>query len=141
MKLSESVFACGICGRVYNHAVLSKCPGCAGAAKSDPANQEKNFNPARQADARNAEITDLLREIARASNRTTYAVRSMVSYTVITVITFLITLVFAGLTALGGGGPVSAFFGIIGALVFLTGIVYALATLIREWKLSDVSKR
>jgi hypothetical protein len=125
---------------MYNHAVLKQCPGCASQTESGTTSSKSSNLAGKTADERNSELTRLLEKSIQASDRTTFAVRAMVSYTVITVITLLVTAVFAGFTVLGGGGPFSAFFGFIGALVLVIGTIYALVTLIREWALSKVPR-
>lgn len=139
--MADLVGPCDECGRIYNRTVLKSCPGCAASASTHSAGGTSSQSPAQQASDRNAEIVNLLKESIRASNRTTYAVRSMVSYTVITVITLLIAGIFVGIAALAGGNAISAVFAIIGGLVLLGGIILAFVTLIREWALSDVPNR
>jgi uncharacterized membrane protein len=155
--MADAVYPCEDCGRIYNHTVLKRCPGCAANVavdtaprkttassnvtyKSSEAPQQQYVNDDRVATLLETLITETRRNNA-SINKTTFAVRAMVSYTVITVIAVLIAAVLVGLMALGGGGPVSVFFAIIGGLVLIGGTIYALATLIREWALSDVSRR
>jgi len=154
MALNDSVFPCETCGRPYNHSVLKVCPGCAGAASPDTAKRAPRGSvsysaPASQgnqvthaASIENSQVavllTSLIEETRRntaAANRTTYAVRAMVSFAVILLITILIGGVFGLLSLLWVG------FAVIGGLVVLGGYIFAIVTLIREWLASYVPGR
>jgi ABC-type multidrug transport system fused ATPase/permease subunit len=125
---------------MYNHDVLKQCPGCASQAASDDTNRKSTDSSRDIADERNSELARLLEKSIQASNRTTFAVRAMVSYTVITVLTILLTTVFVGLGFLAVGSWLALFLVIIGLLVLLVGTIYALVTLIHEWALSNVPR-
>ena len=64
----------------------------------------------------------------------------MVSYTVITVLTILVTTMLVGLGFLVLGSWLAVFLVVIGLLVLLVGTIYALVTLIHEWALSNVPR-
>lgn len=154
MSLSDSVIPCEICGRPYNRAVLKVCPGCAGASSPDTAKSRSRSSVSYSAAAGqsttagyaefndNPQITALLTKLidetkrnTAATNRTTYAVRAMVSFTVILLITILVAAVFGLLSLLWVG------FAFIGGLVVLGGYVMAIVTLIQEWLASNVPNR
>jgi len=125
---------------MYNHDVLKQCPGCASQAASDDTNRKSTDSSRDIADERNSELARLLEKSIQASNRTTFAVRAMVSYTVITVLTILVTTMLVGLGFLVLGSWLAVFLVVIGLLVLLVGTIYALVTLIHEWALSNVPR-
>ena len=154
MSLSDSVLPCDICGRPYNRSVLKVCPGCAGASSPDTARRSTKSSTSFSAQSNQSNavsysdfnenpqvialLTKLIEETKRnttATNRTTYAVRAMVSFTVILLITILAAAVFGLLSLLWVG------FAFIGGLVVLGGYVMAIVTLIQEWLASNVPSR
>jgi hypothetical protein len=94
---------------------------------------EFNDNP--QITALLTKLIDETKRNTAATNRTTYAVRAMVSFTVILLITILVAAVFGLLSLLWVG------FAFIGGLVVLGGYVMAIVTLIQEWLASNVPNR
>lgn len=93
-------------------------------------------SPAEQTNDRMAEISVLLKESIRASNRTTYAVRPMVSYTVISMMTVGLTglLLWIGFQVQDDTG----FWLVLAVIVLITGTLVATYTLYKEWALSKV---
>ena len=153
-------FKCPVCGWNYDPNAKGKCPSCytsyadglkiaeeKKAEKPEPVVAKEQVAPSKptaqaapKSSAVSAGSNDLLldaieRQIA-AANRTTYAVRSMVSYVVITVLT---TIVGALFVAAGLGTRTLALF-VIGVITMLGGTIAALVTLVKEWALSYVPK-
>ena len=146
--LLSYVRPCAECGNPYNHVQLSECPSCKNSANGNEDSNKSASSPTKQAAERNEELQNLLRELVnenrlqrKAIDRTTYAVRAMVSYTVITAITLLLGGLFVGFMVLAGGGSFSVFFGVIAGLIFIVGNIYAFSTLVREWSMSEVTNR
>lgn len=147
MSLPSSVYPCDICGRIYNHEVLKKCPGCAAQTASDNARKKTTTVVTSNGESSSSvtvssdpQVVDLLKSLVNetrrnnaAINRTTLAVRSMVSFAVIILIAALAGGAFIWLGMYSWPG-----FTIIGALAILCGYVGAIVTLIREWAASKV---
>jgi DNA-binding helix-hairpin-helix protein with protein kinase domain len=151
-------FRCPVCDWKFDPTQKSKCPSCHTASDEAIKRSDENM-AAKAAEVKAAPVkniespvqtpatrvsspvanNDLIQAIDRqieASNRTTFAVRSMVSYVVITVISGLVG---ALLIALGFAFQAPMFM-VLGGLAFVGGTIGALVTLIREWALSSVPR-
>jgi hypothetical protein len=159
LALPDSVFPCEICGRIYNHAVLKNCPGCAAALAVDTGGGKRSAratatssspDSALHQGASNDRIASLLetlidetRQNRVATNRTTYVIRAVVSYIAIMVITGSI----AGFVYGFGTGAVAAsgnsdgliWTWIFTALIVLVGEITALTQFFKQWRLSRVT--
>ena len=157
-------YSCPVCGWKYDPKGKSKCPSCystpeeaSKVAEQKAAEQEsvetsqaasvkatgsktQASEPKPSSNTIQTYPDELLAAIERqidATNRTTYAVRSMVSYTVITI---LGSIVGALLIGIGFGTQTLALI-VLGVLVFLGGNIAALVALVREWSLSRVTRK
>jgi|LauGreDrversion4_2_1035121.scaffolds.fasta_scaffold229861_2 hypothetical protein len=90
------LYACPDCGRRYRADKLSVCPGC-DVETSNEANQEVNQGLSRDSSSRAAlsseEVADWL-SLVDAQNRTTYAVRSIALFLLVTSASALVGAVF-----------------------------------------------
>ena len=73
LKLSDSVYPCETCGRMYNHAVLKQCPGCASQAESEPNKRETQGALFKDNRDEKGHI-----ELINAQAKTTHAIRAVV---------------------------------------------------------------
>ena len=127
---------CENCGRLYNHALLTSCPGCRVTHGSgidryvDPASLTPEFETQR-----------LLKEVLKSTNRTTYAVRAVVSLSAILLLTagivYVLILIAGLLTALGSEGT-ATFTLFLAWVLGIIGTIAAYRQFIKEWLLSDV---
>lgn len=153
MALPASVYACEFCRRVYNHKVLSKCPGCSGEgldpspAKSAPTKSRAPIDVRyNSAEAGTSELLELLIEETRknraAANRTTYAIRSAISYIAIMGITAaIVTIIISSGNSilLKSGDPDTIVVTyVIAIIVALAGLFTAQYQFLKQWRLSKV---
>ena len=82
------------------------------------------------------EIVELMRQQINATDRTTHAVRAIVLPSTIILLALLIGLPLVLIEVFAGDG--SGFFGVIGGLVLLVGVVLAIAAQISETNLSEI---
>jgi hypothetical protein len=157
MELPESVYPCSVCGKIYNHEILKRCPGCAGAAAEDTSKRRSkstltsleagSSNSTRLDDSR---IIELLQTLVNethqnriAINRTTYVIRAVVSYIAIVAITStLAAIVYSvGTSWTVASGNSDGFlwtWGLTG-LIGLIGLISAQVQFFRQWGLSRVT--
>lgn len=93
--MADIVQPCEICGRIYNHTKLKMCPGCAGAVESEKlaelkSTQGKNSENSLAGLASSESIERLLKANIAAADRTTSAVRSIVSLFAILTVTAVV---------------------------------------------------
>lgn len=143
---------CGNCGRRYRDSYGDVCPMCgynsttgailAGSPSAEGAgNTETHLSYPQPHTAQilnpDQETQRLLRELLAGVNRTTFAVRAMVSYAAILLIGYL-----AGALIYGFGALTQLFlFQVIGIFVAVAGTIAAHVQLIREWAASKVPDR
>jgi hypothetical protein len=140
LKLSDSVYPCETCGRTYNHDVLKQCPGCASQTESGTT-QSKSSNSGDIAAERNSELAKLLGKSIEASNRTTFAVRAVVSLTAILLMTSAAVAILQIMVRLAQSGDLPTladFLNFISVVVALVGIFIAYSTFFKEWRMSKV---
>ena len=120
---------------MYNHAKLPACPGCRtteGSGKYiDPAVGTPEFETQR-----------LLKEVIRATNRTTYAVRAVVSLSVYLLITagivWLLVLLAGLLTSAAPEGILPPVLIFLSWVVGIVGTYLAYKKFFEEWKASEI---
>jgi len=138
MALSDSIYPCEECGRRYNHILLDECPSCNRTEGSGVTKPKSVPKPA------DFETHDLLRQVLIGVNRTTYAVRAVVSLTAILIVTSGIVFMIQLLSALAGAADnesLAGFLNFLSWVVALVGIFIAYREFFSEWRKSKVPER
>lgn len=149
--MADFVGPCDECGRIYNHSKLKMCPSCAVQADaqrvSERSTNEPQFSSVSNAQSfgSNDKLEKLLLANIYASNRTTSAVRAIVSLFAILTITSVVSFIlyFLGLwiaTGLRSEFLLNATFVVVG-LVTLGGVVTAYWQFFVEWTNSKIPTR
>ena len=154
MANSDIIAPCVVCGRVYNHTILKQCPGCAGSVATDTAKRHKQIpekNLASVSDGtgfETARLENLLQELINetrktqaAANRTTYAIRSAISYVAIVAITATLVAIEWSFCTYMAVHEHSDWFGIgivVVGLTTLVGLGIAQYQFFKQWRLSRV---
>jgi hypothetical protein len=130
---------CKDCGRPYNQIALAACPEC---SVEDGSGLTRRTS--RQTSTYTESSEDLLKQVLLGVNRTTYAVRAVVSLTAILIITsgivFLLQLLTAAIATTDNDTLVGFlnFLSFVGAIV---GIYLAYSQFFSEWRKSKVPDR
>jgi hypothetical protein len=127
---------CEQCGREYNHVALNSCPECNVTEGSGKFSGHKP-SPEEQGNI-------LLEKIQQGVDRTTFAVRAVVSLTAILIVTSGAVFVLQLLARLAQSSDLETlvgFLNIISVAVALVGIFIAYSQFFREWRMSKVPDR
>ena len=132
---ATSATPCANCGRPYNHKLLRSCPGCQATEGSG-----KYVNPA--VGTPEFETQRLLNQLIRATNRTTYAVRAVVSLSVYLLITagiaWILVLLAGLLASISEDGILPPVLIFLAWVVGIVGTYMAYKKFYEEWKASEV---
>lgn len=135
----NAVKPCKDCGRPYNQIALAACPECSVEEGSGITRRTSSKTPT-QTDS----SEDLLKQILLGVNRTTYAVRAVVSLTAILIITsglvFLLQLLTAA-AATTDNETLVGFLNFLSFIVAIVGIYLAYSQFFSEWRKSKVPER
>ena len=138
---------CEDCGQLYDHSVLLGCPNCPGlelgedvdASEAAPSLLLTQTQP-----APSLQDTDLdsMADLIQATNRTTYAVRALVSYiAILTITAFLAAFVYnfgIGFATSSGNFDILPWTTGLTYAIAIIGSIWALAQFLKEWRLSAV---
>ena len=127
---------CSDCGREYNHVALSACPEC---NVTEGSGSRDKYQP-----SETEEANAILEKIRQGVDRTTFAVRAVVSLTAILILTSgvigLLQLL-AGLAQSADSETLVGFLNFLSFVAALVGVFLAYSQFFSEWRKSRVPER
>lgn len=145
--MSEETYPCNKCGENYNHKNLARCPECEAPTLLGPSAGTSFYEGLRKAKSTTLpepenSLEALVIESIKASNRTTYAVRSVVSLTAILLMTAGATIAAQYVAAVAQVTLkidfLTALLWLISWLIAIGGTAFAYLQFFSEWRKSKV---